>query len=323
MMRPERGSGDRGASWRRRRNPTSTSASADGPTSPGAGPFIPTGLPQKRELEYASRQLTSIEINGTYYGSQKPESFANWREETPDDFVFSVKGSALRHKPARARRGRRLDRALSRERRLELKEKLGPINWQFLPTKRFDAADFEAFLKLLPKSVDGRDAPARRGGPPRELPRAGIRGAAARLRVHRASRTRRSFPQIPDVTAPFAYARLQGASEKIKTGYAPKDLDVWAARAREWSEGTTAAASPSSASPRESHRRPRCVRLHDQRIQAESTSRRHGVDRAGVGGQGVRVSARDQNRTSSIMWSDSCTGVPSTDIFPEPRPPCG
>src|ERR1044071_3184027 len=117
---------------------------------PWRGTFYPEGLAQKRELEYASQHLTSIEINGTYYGSQKPESFARWREETPDGFVFALKGPRFAtNRRVLAEAGSSIERFLSSG-ILELKEKLGPINWQFLPTKQFVADDFAAFLKLLP-----------------------------------------------------------------------------------------------------------------------------------------------------------------------------
>ena len=117
--------------------------------------FYPNGLAQKRELEYASSKLTSIEINGTYYGSQKPESFAKWHDETPDDFVFSLK--ATRYATNRRVLG---EAAPTIERFFNsgltnLKAKLGPINWQFATTKKFDPDDFAAFLALLPKSVGG------------------------------------------------------------------------------------------------------------------------------------------------------------------------
>ena len=118
--------------------------------------FYPKGLSQKRELEYASRHLTAIEINGTYYGSQKPESFRKWAREVPDGFVFSLKG------PRFATNRRVLAEAGDSIKRfydsgvLELGDRLGPVLWQFAPTKKFDEADFGKFLELLPRKLDGR-----------------------------------------------------------------------------------------------------------------------------------------------------------------------
>jgi uncharacterized protein YecE (DUF72 family) len=117
---------------------------------PWRGAFYPADLPKTRELEYASRKLTSIEINGTYYRLQKPESFAKWRDETPDDFVFAVKGG--RHATNRgvlAEAGESIERFFASG-VLLLGDKLGPINWQFAATKKFDPQDFGAFLALLP-----------------------------------------------------------------------------------------------------------------------------------------------------------------------------
>jgi len=123
---------------------------------PWRGAFYPEGLPQKRELEHASRQLTSIEINGTYYGSQKPASYRKWHDETPDDFVFSLKAPRFAmNRTVLAEAGGTIARFFNSG-VTELKEKLGPINWQFLPTKKFEPADFEAFLKLLPREAAGR-----------------------------------------------------------------------------------------------------------------------------------------------------------------------
>ncbi|MGH6947990.1 MAG: DUF72 domain-containing protein, partial [Kiloniellales bacterium] len=192
---------------------------------PWRGTFYPKGLAQKRELDYASRQLTSIEINGTYYGSQKPESFARWRAETPEDFLFAVKG------PRFATNRRALGEAGSSIERffasgvMELKDKLGPVNWQFLPTKKYDPADFEAFLKLLPGSVEGR--PVRHVVEVRHdsFRTAGFVELLRAYRVAVAVTDKDGFPQIPDVTAPFVYARLQRATEKAKTGYPPRELD--------------------------------------------------------------------------------------------------
>jgi uncharacterized protein YecE (DUF72 family) len=206
---------------------------------PWRGTFYPDGLTQKKELEYASRKLTSIEINGTYYGSQKPESFARWREESPDDFVFSVKGPRFAtNRRVLAEAGQSVERFLSSG-VMELKEKLGPINWQFLPTKQFDAADFEEFLKLLPGKVDGHDI---RHVVEVRHESFRVPEFVALLRKYQVAvvlTDKQTFPEIPDITAPFVYARLQRASETIETGYAPKDLDLWAKRARSWSEGKT------------------------------------------------------------------------------------
>ncbi len=122
---------------------------------PWRGTFYPPDLTQKRELEFASRHVTAIEINGTFYGTQKPESFARWHAETPDDFVFALKGPRYTtNRRVLAEAGPSVERFLGSG-LLELKHKLGPINWQFPPTKQFDPVDFEAFLTLLPAERDG------------------------------------------------------------------------------------------------------------------------------------------------------------------------
>jgi uncharacterized protein YecE (DUF72 family) len=204
---------------------------------PWRGAFYPPGLPQRRELEFASRKLTSIEINGTYYGSQKPESFARWREETPDGFVFSLKASRFTtNRRVLAEAGVSVERFLSSG-VLLLKEKLGPINWQFLPAKQYDPADFEAFLKLLPAQLDGQRlrhvVEVRHPSFTRPDFVALLRGygVAAVIADHV------TYPRIDDPTAPFIYARLQCASEKQAAGYSAKALSQWAERARLWSTG--------------------------------------------------------------------------------------
>jgi uncharacterized protein YecE (DUF72 family) len=199
--------------------------------------FYPPGLAQKRELEYASSKLTSIEVNGTYYGSQKPESFRKWAEETPDDFVFSLKGPRF----ATNRRvlgeagesiGRFFDSGVT-----ELGKKLGPINWQFMATKKFDAEDFEAFLKLLPRSVGGlaiRHAVEVRH-PSFETP--DFIALARRHGVAVVAADSDDYPQIADPTADFIYARLQNASEDEKIGYPESTLDDWRRRSETWAKG--------------------------------------------------------------------------------------
>src|ERR1700748_2336949 len=115
--------------------------------------FYPKALSQKRELEYAAGKLTAIEINGTYYGSQKPESFARWHDETPDGFQFAVKGPRFAtNRRVLAEAGGSIEKFFASG-VLNLKDKLGPINWQFMATKKFDAEDFGAFLELLPRTI--------------------------------------------------------------------------------------------------------------------------------------------------------------------------
>jgi uncharacterized protein YecE (DUF72 family) len=204
---------------------------------PWRGVFYPEGLAQKRELEYASRKLTSIEINGTYYGSQKPESFAKWHDETPEGFVFAVKGPRFAtNKKVLAEAGSSIERFFASG-VMNLKEKLGPINWQFMGTKKFDPADFGAFLALLPKSVEGR---AVRHAV--EVRHASFRNPEfiALARDHGVAviiAGDSEYPQIADVTAPFVYVRIMGTSEDADAGYAPKALDQWVHRAQAWAEG--------------------------------------------------------------------------------------
>jgi uncharacterized protein YecE (DUF72 family) len=204
---------------------------------PWRGSFYPEGLAQKRELEYASGKLTSIEINGTYYGSQKPASFKKWHEETPEDFVFAVKG------PRFATNRRNLaESAQSVERFfgsgvMGLKDKLGPLNWQFLPTKKFDAEDFEAFLSLLPKSVEGRELRHAVEVRHESFAAPDFVALARKYGVAIIMSGDGEFPQIADITAPFFYARIMGTQEDHPLGYADEALDLWCERARLWASG--------------------------------------------------------------------------------------
>ena len=204
---------------------------------PWRGTFYPNKHPQARELEYASRHLTSIEINGTYYGSQKPESFAKWHDETPDDFVFSLKAPRFAtNRRVLAEAGKSIERFF-KSGVLVLKNKLGPINWQFMETKKFDAADFEKFLKLLPASVEGRTIRHAL-----EVRHDSFRTPdfIAMARAHKVAiilAADGKFPQIADATAPFVYARIMGTKEKEPLGYAKKALDLWAERAKAWAAG--------------------------------------------------------------------------------------
>ena len=122
---------------------------------PWRGVFYPDGLTHKRELEFASRAVTSIEINGTYYSTFKPDSWRKWHDETPDDFVFAVKASRFcTNRKVLASAGESIERFVSQG-MVALSAKLGPINWQFAATKKFEPDDFAAFLALLPKEKGG------------------------------------------------------------------------------------------------------------------------------------------------------------------------
>jgi uncharacterized protein YecE (DUF72 family) len=204
---------------------------------PWRGTFYPEGLAQKRELDYASRQVNSIEINGTYYGTQKRESFAKWHDETPDDFVFALKGPRFTtNRRVLATAGESIERFLTGG-IAELKDKLGPINWQFMATKKFDAEDFEGFLKLLPKTVEGR--PLRHAVEVRHdsfrTPEFVAMARAYEVAIVLAADS--EFPQIAAITAPFVYARIMGTSEAEEAGYSATALAAWAGRARLLADG--------------------------------------------------------------------------------------
>lgn len=204
---------------------------------PWRGTFYPESLTQKRELEYAGRQLTSIEINGTYYGSQKPATFAKWHDETPEGFVFSVKAPRYAmNRKLLAEAGSTVTRFFSSG-VTELKDKLGPVNWQLEPTKQFDPEDFEAFLKLLPHEAGGL---ALRHVV--EVRHASFRSAeflalAREYGVAIVIAGDSAYPLIADPTAPFVYARIMGTSAKEELGYSDAALDRWASRARAWAAG--------------------------------------------------------------------------------------
>ena len=206
--------------------------------APWRGVFYPDRLPQKRELQYASEHLTSIEINGTYYGSQKPESFAKWRDETPDGFVFSLKAPRFAtNRRVLAEAGETIERFFASG-VTELGDKLGPINWQFMATKKFDPDDFEAFLKLLPRTLQGRDLRHVVEVRHDSFRTPAFTNLLRQYGVAAVIAGDSEYPQIADITAPFIYARVMGAQERAgPTGYDDAGLDRWAERARTWAAG--------------------------------------------------------------------------------------
>src|SRR3546814_1860044 len=199
---------------------------------PWRGVFYPEGLTQKRELEFASRALTSIEINGTYYSTFKPASRQKWHDETPAGFVFSVK--ALRYCTNRrelAAAGESIER-FAGQGLAELGARLGPVNWQFLETKKFDAEDMAAVLTLLPREVGG--LPLRHAlevrHPSFQDPR--FVELARRHKVAIVYADHERFPRIDEPPADFTYARLMATRADEETGPTTKELARWAKPAK-------------------------------------------------------------------------------------------
>ncbi|BAT58965.1 hypothetical protein GJW-30_1_01493 [Variibacter gotjawalensis] len=205
---------------------------------PWRGTFFPDKLSQKRELEYASSKLTSIEVNGTYYGSMKPATFAKWHEETPDDFVFALKGPRFAtNRKILAEAGDSVERFF-KSGVLELKDKLGPINWQLMGTKKFDPEDFAKFLALLPRTVEGRAIQHAVEVRHESFADAEVIAAAREQGIAIITAGDSEYVEIADTSAPFVYARIQGTSEDEKLGYSKKALDTWAERAKTWASGS-------------------------------------------------------------------------------------
>jgi uncharacterized protein YecE (DUF72 family) len=225
---------------------------------PWRGVFYPPGLAQHRELEYASRQLPTIEINGTHYSLQRPECFDAWRAATPPGFVFAVKGSRF---ITHMKRLNDIEKPLANfyaQGVLALEEKIGPFLWQFPPNFRFDAAKLEAFFELLPRDTDAAMALARRRDyrmtgrarlvcrTPQSLRHAieirhesfVVPAFTKLLRKHDVALvvadTAGKWPYLEELTSDFMYLRLHGDKEIYKSGYGAEALDVWAERIRGW-----------------------------------------------------------------------------------------
>jgi uncharacterized protein YecE (DUF72 family) len=204
---------------------------------PWRGVFYPKGLKHAAELEYASRHLTAIEINGTYYSSFKPDSWAKWREATPPGFKFAVKASRFcvnRRTLTDAAPSMKIffDQGIS-----ELGDRLGPILWQFMATKKFDYDDFAGFFDLLPDQLDG--LPLKHVIEVRNATFADPKfvGLCRDRGVSICASENENYPLIPDITGDLVYLRLISASDEIPTGYEARDLDLWAGRFKTYAEG--------------------------------------------------------------------------------------
>lgn len=203
---------------------------------PWRGTFYPDKWPQAKELDYAAAHLTGIEINGTFYGRQKPASFVKWREAAPDGFVFTAKASRYcTNRKVLAEAGESVANFVGQG-IVELGDKLGPILWQLAGTKQFDAGDMAAFLDLLPAEHDG--VKLRHAIEPRhESFRDPAFFAMARERgVAVVYAEAEDYPRFEEQTAVFTYARIQTAREDLPLGYGEAELDRLAAQTRAWAK---------------------------------------------------------------------------------------
>jgi uncharacterized protein YecE (DUF72 family) len=223
---------------------------------PWRGNFYPEGWLRKRELEYASRQLTSIEINGTFYRTQTAASFAKWRDETPDDFVFSVKAPRYAtNRTVLGGAGDSIERFMTSG-LAQLGAKLGPIVWQFAPGKRFDVEDFERFLQLLPAQLEGHHLRHALDVRNDSFACAEFVALVRRHGMAIVYNDSDEHPAIADVCGDFVYARLMRSTSTQVTGYSASALDAWAERARAFERGDepdelTRVGSPSDLCPRD------------------------------------------------------------------------
>ena len=271
--------------------------------------FYPEGLPQKRELEYASSKLSSIEINGSFYALQQPSSFERWYDETPDDFVFSLKGPRFitQMKKLAGVEGPLANFFASGI--LALKEKLGPILWQLPPTLGYDKDRLSAFFELLPRTTEEAVEQAKQHED-RMNDRAYLSTDEQRpirhalevrhgtyeneefvdlLREHDialvCADTAGKWPMVDDVTASdFVYVRLHGADELYVSGYDNQALDRWAAKVKKWASGQTPS-DGRTLSPKKAKRQARDVFVYfdnDAKVRAPFDAMGL-ADRVGVG----------------------------------------
>jgi uncharacterized protein YecE (DUF72 family) len=195
--------------------------------APWRGSFYPKGLTQARELHYASRELTSIEINSTFYGLQKPATFKKWHDETPDGFVFSVKAPRfVTNRKTLASGASSIERFLDSG-VLQLGNKLGAINWQLAPEKQFDAADVAEFLALLPREIEGRKLRHALEARHESFDCEEFAALARKYQVAVVEAGDSEYPRIEVRSAPFSYLRVMGTKADKSKGYTPAALKRW------------------------------------------------------------------------------------------------
>jgi uncharacterized protein YecE (DUF72 family) len=307
---------------------------------PWRGTFYPKDLPQRAELEYASAHLPVIEINGSFYSLQRPQSYASWYADTPADFMFSVKGPRyITH----MRRLRDVEAPLANflaSGVFNLKEKLGPILWQFPPNFKYDPERFETFLKLLPHDTRSAVVVARKHDDWMKG-RSQLKVDAERPMRHAVeirhesflepsfvdllrqyqvalviAETARTWPMTQDITADFVYMRLHGDKELYRSGYSDKSLDRWAKRISAWQKGSEPADAEKISSKKPPTRAPRDVYCFfdntDVKLRApfdaQTLMGKLGIPRRDVPGDGPALAAPTR-------------GVSARDAAPRVGPP--
>ncbi|RUL69590.1 DUF72 domain-containing protein [Dyella choica] len=211
--------------------------------APWRNHFYPKGLVQRRELEYASRKLSAIEINSTYYGTQKPATYAKWAAETPEGFMFSVKA------PMRIMQSRRLEKTGPQIEDFlggifSLGCRLGPIVWQFDANQRLQRDSFAEFLDLLPKQIEGCTLRHVLDVRDREFVNADYLGLLRKHDMATVFTDSPDYPSFADVTSNFVYARLMRSRNNVATGYGGEELDDWAKCVHAWANGEQPANLP-------------------------------------------------------------------------------
>jgi uncharacterized protein YecE (DUF72 family) len=238
---------------------------------PWRGVFYPKGLPHAKELAYAAERLTSIEINGTFYRTQTPATFRKWASEVPNGFKFSLKG------PRFATNRRVLKEAGDSIKRFldsgvtELGEHLGPLLWQFAPTKKFEPGDFGGFLELLPTKFDGQMLRHVIEVRHDSFCDGEFTALLRKFDMPVVYTDHVKYPNIADATGKFFYARLQRGKDTVPTAYPPKEIKAWAGRLRQVAEGKEPVDLPRVAAPAKRKPTPREVFayvIHEGKIRA-------------------------------------------------------
>jgi uncharacterized protein YecE (DUF72 family) len=243
--------------------------------APWRGSFYPKGLPHTRELAYASAQLTSIEVNGTFYRSQTPATFRKWAGEVPAGFVFALKGPRFATnrrvlKDAGDSIKRFLDSGVT-----ELGDHLGPLLWQFAPTKKFDETDFSGFLELLPEKFGGRHIRHVIEIRHNSFKTPAFVALLRKFSLPVVFTDHAKYPNIADVTGDFIYARLQQGKDSIPTAYPPKALAAWADRLHDWAKGNEPGDLPLVTPLSKSKAKPRDVFayvIHEGKVRAPAAA---------------------------------------------------